>query len=289
MHLGGIMRLSLVCALGALALATGCNPDPDGDGLTTAEEKDLGTNPKAADSDGDGLEDAMEVDVGTNPLSVDTDGDGLSDKWETDNGFDATDADPDHDGFSDGDERSGGSDPSNKFSWPFSEGVWPDFSGDANFTPSGWDKGMTVDDVEFTDQYGNTVDLYAFAGYVILMDFSAGWCGPCRAVAAQAQGEWVERREDGFLIIHNMIADNSNNFPSVGFLASWADQYQIEFPVVSDKSQVAWGGAAASSMYQGGIPFMIVIDQEMKVDSGYTGGGSGVASALARVDALLAQ
>jgi len=33
------------------------NADPDGDGLTNAEEKQLGTNPKVADTDGDGLND----------------------------------------------------------------------------------------------------------------------------------------------------------------------------------------------------------------------------------------
>ncbi len=80
--------------------------DPDGDGLTNREEKQLGTDKKNPDSDGDGLSDGDEVHkYRTNPLLADTDGDGLSDgdevlKYKTD----PLKADTDGDGLSDGDE-----------------------------------------------------------------------------------------------------------------------------------------------------------------------------------------
>jgi|GEM_PF-1540552 len=57
--------------------------DPDGDGLTTAQETSLGTNPLAFDSDSDGLDDLTEVNTTlTNPLMADSDGDGMSDSQE---------------------------------------------------------------------------------------------------------------------------------------------------------------------------------------------------------------
>ncbi len=57
--------------------------DPDHDGLLSAKELILGTNPLKADTDGDGLNDGEEVlKYHTNPLKVDTDGDGLSDYQE---------------------------------------------------------------------------------------------------------------------------------------------------------------------------------------------------------------
>ena len=56
--------------------------DPDGDGLTNAEEAALGSNPFSPDTDGDGLSDAEEAAFGSSPLKADTDGDGLTDAVE---------------------------------------------------------------------------------------------------------------------------------------------------------------------------------------------------------------
>lgn len=55
--------------------------DPDGDGLTTADEEAFGTNPLAYDTDADGLSDFEEIYgvPASNPLLADTDFDGLSD------------------------------------------------------------------------------------------------------------------------------------------------------------------------------------------------------------------
>jgi hypothetical protein len=74
--------------------ATACGPfyvdevvvvdrDRDGDGLTTGEELDWGTDPASADTDFDGAFDGEEVfDLWTDPLDPDTDGDGLFDGEE---------------------------------------------------------------------------------------------------------------------------------------------------------------------------------------------------------------
>ena len=66
--------------------------DPDGDGVSDAQESIDGTNPLVADTDGDGLSDGEEAINGTNPLVADTDGDGFSDGDESDIGSDPLDA-----------------------------------------------------------------------------------------------------------------------------------------------------------------------------------------------------
>lgn len=67
--------------------------DSDGDGLSDAEEVELGTDPLHRDSDRDGLEDGAEVNVhGTSPTLADTDGDGATDGLEVALGTDPTDA-----------------------------------------------------------------------------------------------------------------------------------------------------------------------------------------------------
>jgi len=69
--------------------------DPDGDGLPTWRERELGTNPNNADTDGDGMPDGWEVNHGLNPLvndaSADPDGDGFTNLQEYQNGTDPFD------------------------------------------------------------------------------------------------------------------------------------------------------------------------------------------------------
>jgi hypothetical protein len=100
-------------------LGTADDEDEDGDGLTTAQEIVLGTNPTNPDTDEDGIRDNNEKKYGTDPLNADTDGDGLKDGEE--NSKSCTDpllADTDGDGFSDGDEVFKGSNPCDATSTP---------------------------------------------------------------------------------------------------------------------------------------------------------------------------
>jgi len=84
--------------------------DSDGDGLSDAEERKLGTDPHSNDTDGDGIRDGVEVKAGTDPrraepmVGKDRDGDGLSDADEALYGSDPDDPDTDGDGLRDGEE-----------------------------------------------------------------------------------------------------------------------------------------------------------------------------------------
>ena len=109
-------------AFGLSARATGpatrrvlpSGSDPDADGLSTARELVLGTDPTVADSDGDTVDDGEEVlRFGTDPRTfdpglvaggADIDGDGLPDAAEFALGTDAWIPDTDDDGLLDGDE-----------------------------------------------------------------------------------------------------------------------------------------------------------------------------------------
>ena len=67
--------------------------DSDNDGLSDAEEADIGTDPNNADTDGDGISDGDEViHYGTDPLNQDSDGDGISDAAELAGNSDPLDA-----------------------------------------------------------------------------------------------------------------------------------------------------------------------------------------------------
>ncbi len=185
--------------------------------------------------------------------------------------------DSDGDGWMDGEEQDLGSGPDWRFSWDFGGERWPDFrdeAKDAGLEGEGYDVGDVMPDFIGIDQYGNKVRLSTFYGYVILIDFTAGWCEPCQLVAADAQTMWEDHRLDGFLIIHALVDDETNDdVVDPGFQAVWAEAHGIEFPVLLDDERGAYTGLATSGLYAGEIPFMVLLDKKMRIDSVYTGQG----------------
>ena len=131
----------------------GADGDPDGDGVTNADEQAKGTNPSNADTDGDGLADGVEIAngldplsgegvggpagdldgdgvsngdeiaAGTSPIVADADLDGLTDSQEPGLGLDPANWDSDGDGFGDGVETALGTDPLNPLAMPASDGT----------------------------------------------------------------------------------------------------------------------------------------------------------------------
>jgi len=247
------------------------------------------------DSDGDGLSNSEEAELGTDPDSVDTDGDGVGDFWEVENGWNPLFNDTDQDGFEDGREFTDGTDGADPLSYPRGEdGEWPDLSAYADTSAeTGFAVGDQFMDLEGVDQFGNEVSLYQFWGHVILIDYSAGWCPPCRAVAATAEDEYKERAEEGFLIVHMMVDDNTRDgaIQDPDFLESWSNDFDLSFPVVdSPDAREAQNGLASTGLYTGGIPFMMVVDQEMKIAGAYTGANESVQQEMFGViDGLLAE
>lgn len=216
------MKFTIALALLPLALLASC--DADKDGLSDAEEAELGTDPNVEDSDGDGIHDADEInDLGTDPLQADTDADG----------------------HADGDEFQHGTDPLDLYSRPY-YGGYNQAVCETPPTPTGptgtaemeyegetyrwtaYQEGDIIENFTFLDQFGDKVDLLSFCGRTYILTFSAVWCQPCNAEAEGAQAIQTEFRDQGFQYFSVLIQDGTGrNPPDPTEIAKWASDHEF--------------------------------------------------------------
>ena len=103
--------------------------------------------------------------------------------------------------------------------------------------------------IDFTakDQNYNDISLYDFSGNVILVDFSADWCGPCQREAEHLEDLLNDYEQRGFQIITVLIS---------GDPAMWAEDYGLTFPVLDDNDEAIW-----DQYGEGAVPLNLVLDR----------------------------
>lgn len=184
----------------------------------------------------------------------DSDGDGISDADEVADGTDPDNPDSDDDGHTDGEEKDDGTNPIDAYSHSYTggynvgycesqwEGTGPTGIGQWDDTTwTAYQNGDVPDNFQMEDQHGEMVDLYSFCGKHVMIVQSAGWCGPCRAMAETAQAEQDHYREDGLQIIEMIKQDNSSNPPDLAFVQSWAEDYGMtDIPVLQGPRATSW-------------------------------------------------
>ncbi len=135
------------------------------------DDDDRVTPPPSVDTDGDGLSDAEEAQLGTDPNAVDTDGDGYEDGWEVDEGTSPTN--PNSVIYEGGWPYNPNKGSMGNPSWTYGASVGQQF-------PRWIVQDQFGDTVDFYDLAG--------AGVPIVVDVSAVWCGPCHQLAEWLDG-----------------------------------------------------------------------------------------------------
>jgi len=145
---------------------------------------------------------------------------------------------------------------------PLSPIVWDTCSGEENDHPC---------NLTGPDQRGDNFGLYAQYGHSIVLDFSTGWCGPCRAAAAHAQEVQDLYRDAGVLYITVLIETANGDVPTQADAAAWAKTYGLKDSlVVASSREVLQSGGGTWAL--SGWPTFYYIDREMvlrDIDRGY--------------------
>jgi cytochrome c biogenesis protein CcmG/thiol:disulfide interchange protein DsbE len=101
---------------------------------------------------------------------------------------------------------------------------------------------------------GGTFDLSEQRGKVVLINFWASWCGPCRSEAAELNAVWDTFRDQDFAMIGIGYLDNERD--ARAFLA----EFGVEYPTGHDD-----GSQIARAYRIRGVPETFIIDRRGQI------------------------
>jgi cytochrome c biogenesis protein CcmG/thiol:disulfide interchange protein DsbE len=115
---------------------------------------------------------------------------------------------------------------------------------------------------EGEDAQGTVVSLGDFANKVVVLDFWATWCSPCRAASPAVQALQERFADTGDVVVLGI------HFNDEGDPAAYAGKHGLTFPIIVD------GRAAVKAYGVKRIPTFVVIDRSGTIVYRQTGFGT---------------
>lgn len=116
-------------------------------------------------------------------------------------------------------------------------------------------KDAPAPDFSLQDVNGHTVSLSQFKGKVIVLDFWATWCPPCRQEIPHLTEFYNQNKDKGVVLIGIALDDDG-----LKAVKPFVNEHKVTYPVVigDAKVQQAYGGIQ-------GIPTKFIINKEGKI------------------------
>jgi peroxiredoxin len=117
--------------------------------------------------------------------------------------------------------------------------------------------GEMAPEIELPQVDGSILKLSDLRGKVVLIDFWASWCGPCRAEFPNVKNLYARFKSEGFEIYGvSLDKDRPSWVSSINSLGlTWKQVSDLKF----------WACAPAKTYKVSGIPFTVLIDKEGKI------------------------
>lgn len=117
--------------------------------------------------------------------------------------------------------------------------------------------GQAAPEISLPDTKGNTVTLSALKGKVVLIDFWASWCGPCRMANPHVVKLYEKYKAKGFEVFGVSIDSKKS-----AWIKAIAHD-KIKYTQVNDAD--GWNAASAATYGVEGIPATFLLNKEGKI------------------------
>jgi peroxiredoxin len=107
---------------------------------------------------------------------------------------------------------------------------------------------------------GTKVSLKNYRGKVVLINFWATWCPPCRAEIPEIEAAFEARQDDGFVVFGVNVEEARET------VAPFVDAFEMSYPVLLDES-----GRLLQTYRAMGLPMSVIIDQDGVIQARHIG------------------
>ena len=128
------------------------------------------------------------------------------------------------------------------------------------------DSGYTAPDFTLADLSDKRVSLKDYKGKIVLLDFWATWCPPCRQSIPELVDLQKRYRDQGVVIL-GISMDDPRQFNNQ-YLMAFKEKFRINYSILRANGQVALDYFGASNM---AIPTLFVVNREGKIVDKFVG------------------
>ena len=131
--------------------------------------------------------------------------------------------------------------------------------------------GDEICDLVLKDQNDDVWHLYDLEGDIILIDFSAMWCGPCQSAATTVQEIQDFYNTEGFQYITILIDDTSGDTVELDEVQFWADTFGIDTQPVLQGNRDLVDGDPSLGYPISSWPTFVFVDRDLSIFWGIYG------------------
>jgi thiol-disulfide isomerase/thioredoxin len=132
------------------------------------------------------------------------------------------------------------------------------------------------------DQNGDEFNLYDHHGKIIILDFSAMWCGPCMMAATEVE-ELQNKYGDKIVYVTVLIENANRNSPSKSDLKKWAKYFKIESAPILGGNRDLLSSDPNKGWPLSAWPQFYIIDQNMIILDEFKGFYAGLIESIIQI------